>query len=165
MKKIFFITAIFCSSLFAVAQKPIDAQQKEQLETEKINFFTEKLGLTLDQTPKFWEIYNAYKSKDSDLRQKEVALRKKGDELTQDADFSAVIKDLSALDKERFDLRTAFQKDIAKVLTPKQVFLFLDAEKQYRELLLKRVKDINGEKNVTRRQIGDRTAVMRPVQK
>jgi len=149
MKKIFLIITICCSA-FAVAQQPTDNQRKEQLETEKINFFTQKIGLTLEQNPKFWALYNNFKKKNDELRNKEMLLRKKGATFTQDAEYAAAVKELRALEKERFELKTEFHKDIEKVLSPKQMFLFLDAEKQYKGLLMNKINHINHSRSANR---------------
>ena len=147
MKKIFLIITICCSTtIFAVAQTPVNPQHKEQLETEKINFFTQKIGLTLEQNPKFWALYNDFKKKQDELRKKEILTRKKGAALTQDAEYAAVVNELRMLEKERFELKTEFHKDIEKVLSPKQMFLFFDAEKQYKSLLIKKMNNINNKK-------------------
>ena len=149
MKKIFLIIAICCTSVLA-AQNDVTTQQKEQLETEKINFFTQKLGLTLEQNPKFWALYNDFKKKEGELRKKEMLTRKKGVVFTQDFEYSAAVKELCALEKERFELKTEFHKEIEKVLSPKQMFLFFDAEKQYKNLLINKINNINNRKTTKR---------------
>jgi len=147
MKKIFLIIVICCTSALA-AQNSGNTQQKEQqLETEKINFFTQKLGLTLEQNPKFWALYNDFKKKESELRKKEMLTRKKGAAFTQDAEYAAAVKELCSLEKERFELKTEFHKEIEKVLSPKQMFLFFDAEKQYKNLLINKIKNIDNKNN------------------
>lgn len=146
MKKIFLIITICCST-FVVAQQPTDNQRKEQLETEKINFFNQKLGLTLEQNPKFWVLYNDFKKKEGELRKKDMLARKKGAAFTQDAEYAALVKELYALEKERFELKTEFYKEIEKLLSPKQMFLFFDAEKQYKGLLIKKINNINNSKD------------------
>jgi len=143
MKKIFLIITICCSTFFAAAQVPNNVQQKEQLETEKINFFTEKIGLTLEQNPKFWALYNDFKKKQDELRKKDMLARKKGAALTQDAEYAAVVKELCTLEKERYELKAEFHKEIEKVLSPKQMFLFFEAEKQYKSLLMRKINNIN----------------------
>ena len=147
MKKIFLIITICCSAFFAAAQRPDNTQQKEQLETEKINFFTQKIGLTLEQNPKFWALYNDFKKKQDELRKKDMLARKKGAAFTQDAEYAAVIKEICSLEKERYELKAAFHKEIENVLSPKQVFLFFEAEKQYKSLLMRKINNINKGKN------------------
>jgi hypothetical protein len=144
MKKIFLIITYFFCYFFALAQQPVYEQRKEQLETEKINFFTEKIGLTLEQNPKFWTLYNNFKKQEGELRKKEMLLRKKGANITQETEFAVIVKDLLAVEKERFDLTIEFRKDIEKILSPKQMFLFFDAEKQYKSLLLKKINNAGG---------------------
>ena len=150
MKKIFLIITICCSAFFVTAQRPTNTQQKEQLETEKINFFTQKIGLTLEQNPKFWTLYNDFKKKQDELRKKEMLTRKKGAAFTQEAEYAAAVKELRTLEKERFELKTEFYKDIEKVLSPKQMFLFLDAEKQYKSLLMRKINNINTSKSTVK---------------
>jgi len=147
MKKIFLIITICCSAFFTAAQRPDNTQQKEQLETEKINFFTQKIGLTLEQNPKFWALYNDFKKKQDELRKKDMLARKKGAAFTQDAEYAAVIKEICSLEKERYELKAAFHKEIENVLSPKQVFLFFEAEKQYKSLLMRKINNINKGKN------------------
>jgi len=146
MKQIFLIITICCSTIFAVAQRPANTQQKDQLETERINFFNEKIGLTLDQNPKFWSLYNNYKKKNEALRKKERELREKCKTFTQDAEYTVAVKEFYALEKERFELKAEFHKEIERVLSPKQMFLFFDAEKQYKSLLIKKMNNITNSK-------------------
>ena len=150
MKKILLIITICCSAIFAVAQKPANTQQREQLETERINFFNQKIGLTLDQNPKFWTLYNNFKKKNEELRKKERELREKGKTLTQDAEYTAAVKEICALEKERFELKEEFQREIEKVLSPRQMFLFFDAEKQYKSLLIKKMNNISNGKSTNK---------------
>ncbi len=48
-------------SLKSYAQEDKDERSiREQIETEKIAFFTEKIGLTLKEAERFWPVYNEY---------------------------------------------------------------------------------------------------------
>src|SRR5690606_1029852 len=47
-------------------------QKKEQLKSMKIAFMTSELALTSAEAEKFWPIYNAYDSKQFELRQQKM---------------------------------------------------------------------------------------------
>jgi hypothetical protein len=44
-------------------QEKSERSIREQIETEKIAFFTEKIGLTLREAERFWPVYNEYWNK------------------------------------------------------------------------------------------------------
>ncbi|MGM0497580.1 MAG: hypothetical protein ACQESJ_06655 [Bacteroidota bacterium] len=69
-----FYSTIVITLFFSLISCSIYAQQegmnvREQIEKEKIAFFTEKIGLTIEEAKEFWPIYNEYWDKKNQLIQ------------------------------------------------------------------------------------------------
>ncbi|MFP4041584.1 MAG: hypothetical protein ACLFT6_02355, partial [Bacteroidales bacterium] len=59
-QKILILSICLLLSISAAGQEDKNQSIREQIQTEKIAFFTEKIGLTLQEAEKFWPVYNEY---------------------------------------------------------------------------------------------------------
>ncbi|MDR0828548.1 MAG: hypothetical protein LBN95_00340 [Prevotellaceae bacterium] len=146
MKKYLFTPLLFCFAIVSFAQNnQKQTAEKAKLAADRTEFFTQRIGLTAEQSPYFWEIYNTYKADDSKLLLQERDLRKKClENKLSDEEYNQSLEKLLQVDKDRYELRVKFYKKIDGFLTPKQKILLYDTVKQYRNHLLKK---INTKKN------------------
>lgn len=134
------ILVLIFSSLLAYSQDN-ERLTRTQIDNEKTVFFTRQLGLTQEQAPEFWRLYNEFQREDAELRQKEEELVERGmaGNLTE-SQYAQIQASIAANDKRKRELRENFNKQLEKVLTPKQMILFCKANKEYRGMLLQKLR-------------------------
>ncbi len=126
MKKYILILILSITTFIAKAQNDDPAKRAERVEALKIAFITQKLDLSVDEAQKFWPVYNRYES-----------------------DLKSVIKENRAnpdvLDDEEklLNLRKRYRGEFVKVIGPQKMNTLFGAEKEFRQALLKRLKNRN----------------------
>jgi hypothetical protein len=123
MKKYILILLILLGGFSGIrAQDPGDDTRAEKIQSLKIAFITQKLQLTSDEAEKFWPIYNQY---DNEIH----SLPKGGDVL--------------AIDQKIIDIRKKYQPSFAKVIGPQKLNKLFNAERDFRDILIRRLQNRN----------------------
>lgn len=131
MKKLLLIllTISFCLSAdITLAQNT----KREKIESLKIAFITKKLDLSPEDSQIFWPVYNQYQKEIGDLILLRRAARK-------DSDPDAIDEDLD-IEGKIVDVRKKYRKEFARVLSPEKINQFYQAEREFREELIKQLK-------------------------
>ena len=129
MKKyLLIILALVGSISFANAQKE-GGQRSEKIQALKIAFITQKLHLTSAEAEKFWPVYNEYTNEIRNLRLN----NKEGD----------------VLDNEQMllDIRKKYKPSFEKILGPQRINDLFNAEREFRNALIKRLKEQRQQNN------------------
>jgi len=125
---------IFCITLSASLFAQDHRERHEQIEAIKVAFITKKLDLTTDEAQKFWPVYNNY--------QKELmVLMKKRREDRQNSDIAPNDKinaDL-AYESNMLDLKKKYKKFYFKAIPAEKILLLYQAEREFREHLIKQL--------------------------
>jgi hypothetical protein len=121
MKKYLLIVfALFTFSL-ANAQNG-NGQRIEKIQALKIAFITQRLDLTSAEAEKFWPIYNDYEHELNNLRLN----YRNGDVLDNE--------------QKLLNIKKKYSPSFEKVLGPQKLNKFFNAEKEFRNILIKRLK-------------------------
>jgi hypothetical protein len=124
MKQFLFLITIFLASFSYTKAQPGNKQNRaDKIQALKIAFITQKLEFTSDEAQRFWPVYNRY---EADLKQALIDKRT-GDVLENEEKVLNV--------KKRY--RSEFIKVIGQ---PKTNSLF-NAEKEFRGVLMRRLKN------------------------
>ncbi|NEU07765.1 hypothetical protein GZH53_05530 [Flavihumibacter sp. R14] len=119
---------------------PLSAQDKsqryEQIESLKVAYITQKLDLSTSEAEKFWPVYNNYQQ---ELRviykqRREARAKQKADpnnKLDNELDFESRI----------LNIRKKYKDEFSKVLPPDKVLSYFNAEREFREQMIKELKD------------------------
>lgn len=119
---------------------PLSAQDKsqrsQQVESVKIAFITQKLNLNSSEAEKFWPVYNNYQKEMRELlKQRRDAKKKKDanadDKLDNELDFESRL----------LELRKKYKQEFSKVIPSEKVLQFYEAEREFREQMIKELKD------------------------
>lgn len=114
----------------------------KQISTDKKAMYVANLGLTEEESAKFWPIYDEYDAKQKPLQDRFVAnlnhFAAKYDTLT-DADAAAMLKEKMAIEKARDALRQKYTAKIAKVLPPKKALRFAQLETRIQIMMARSV--------------------------
>lgn len=119
MKKYLLSLFAIFTFFFASAQ---NGQRNEKIQALKIAFITQRLDLTSAEAEKFWPIYNEYEVEINNLR----ISNKTGDVLDNE--------------QKLLDIKKKYSPRFEKILRPQKLNKFFNAEKEFRNVLIKRLK-------------------------
>jgi len=122
-------------------------QNKERIEAQKVAFITNKLDLNSAEAEKFWPVYNDYFNQ---LKTKQKTWRDqhdfKPDDINKmsDAEASEFAEDQLNHEQEILDLRKDLITNLNGVISPQKILMLLDAEKEFRIELMRKVSHSRG---------------------
>lgn len=122
-------------------------QNKERIEAQKVAFITSKLNLSSAEAEKFWPVYNDYFDQ---LKTKKKAWRDaidfSPDNITEmsDAEAEEFTQDQMNHEQEMLDLRKDLITNLKGVISPQQILMLLEAEKEFRMELMRKVSHGRG---------------------
>jgi hypothetical protein len=107
----------------------------QRIEAIKVAFITKKLDLTTEEAQKFWPVYNNY--------QKELMVlmrKRREDRQKTDIDPNEKINVDLTYERRMLDLKKKYKKLYLKVIPAEKVLLLYQAEREFREHLIKQLK-------------------------
>jgi len=114
----------------------------KQVSTDKKAVYAANLGLTEEESAKFWPIYDEYEAKQKPLQDRFFAnlnnFAAKYDTLT-DADAASMLKEKMAIETEGALLRQKYTAKIAKVLPAKKALRYAQLETRIQNTLQRNV--------------------------
>ena len=114
----------------------------KQINTNKKAVYAENLGLTEQESAKFWPIYDEYEAKQKPLQDRFLAnlntFAEKYDTLT-DEEAAAILKEKMAIEKEGAALKQKYTAKIAKELPPKKALRYAQLETRVQNLVTRNV--------------------------
>lgn len=159
-KKFFFrnvmiavLMVMLCSSVNAQmfhggkSQKPNKQHQKENIEAMKVAFITRKLNLTTEEAKVFWPVYDEFEARKKELNQNAVSKYQKilTDSLTEKQATDLIDQQIIQAQK-MLDLRKEYLVKFKQILPSKKIAKLYDAEKNFRRLLMKELREKRKEK-------------------
>jgi len=103
----------------------------KQVNTDKKALYANNLGLTEEESAKFWPIYDEYEAKVKPLQDRLLVnineFVTKYDTLT-DAEAAAILREKMAIEKEREALKQKYTAKIAKTLPDKKALRYAQLE-------------------------------------
>ena len=119
MKK--YLLTLFTIFTFLLANAQ-NGQRIEKIQALKIAFITQRLDLTSAEAEKFWPLYNEYEREINNLRMS----NRNGDVLDNE--------------QKLLNIKKKYSPSFEKVLGPQKLNKFFNAEKEFRNVLIKRLK-------------------------
>jgi hypothetical protein len=139
MKKTITILINTLLGMGVFAQNP---RAKEKIESARIGFITERLGLTPDQAERFWPLYHEYRIRNQDAAVNYRQFRADVDPKVASDDESRRMVELELeLKQRRLDLEKEYSKKMLDVISTQQVASLRKAERDFRGILLRRLQD------------------------
>lgn len=146
-------------STVAVAQ-PQNAREK--IEAAKIALITERLNLTPEQAQKFWPVYNEYSKKQQELRRTFENAKRNHNAQTATDEETKKLLDLGIKTKEQaLQLEKQYSDRLLKVIDNRQLLGLRKAENDFKEMILKRLRD----QQMRREQMRDRVKNQQDMQR
>jgi|LakMenE01Jun11ns_1017448.scaffolds.fasta_scaffold9923907_2 hypothetical protein len=125
---------IFCLTLHVSLFAQHHRERNEQIETIKVAFITNKLDLTSEEAQKFWPVHNNYQKELMELMKKRREDRQKTD-ITPNDKINAEL----AFESKILDLKKRYKKLYSKVIPSQKILLLYQAEREFREHLIKQL--------------------------
>jgi hypothetical protein len=138
MKKLLILVVCLMSGIVAFAQEPEveqDTKAVEKINSLRIAYLSEKLGLTTEQAEKFWPVYREFSDKRRALRQELIDARK---QLKQGQDPNTderLVKLGLELKQRELDLEKTYSDRLLKVITAQQILSLRKAEGDFQLML------------------------------
>jgi len=117
--------------------------KKEQVESMKIAFITQKLDLSPEEAQQFWPVYNKYRDELDKLRENHHKnMEKAGKDLSglSDQEVEQFVDNEIAFRQTEVDILKKYHTQFKKVLPVKKVALFYRAEDEFKRELLRRMQ-------------------------
>lgn len=144
MKKTLVITAFFTlMSILLEAQKMKDmGKERNKIESARIAFITENLGLTPEQAERFWPLYHEYNNKKLEIREefKQAKIRMKNGNLT-DTDTQELLDLGTKLKEKELNVDKDYTERFQRVITNRQVLELRKADEDFKKILLRRIEN------------------------
>ncbi len=129
------------------AQNNTKKQLKSQIDSEKATFFTEQIGLTPNQAPKFWTLYNKFYAEEQVLRHnEEILIKEINDKALSDTQYEQILSKIKDNEAQQRKLQDQFHHALDNVLSKRQKILYYKATKEYRAVLLQKLKKYRNKK-------------------
>lgn len=129
---------------FAGQMTAQNLQQREQLESAKVAFITNRLSLTSETAQKFWPLYNEFNKKRNDIQiEKRIAmLEMNKSDINNERARELLNKEIESREKET-ELFKEYLTKFQKVITPVQVMKLMKAERDFNAEIIKRMQRRN----------------------
>ncbi len=123
-----------------------NSEKKQQIKALKVAFLTNELSLTSEEASKFWPIFNAFETKQQEIRStKTKSLIKKlsDDDLDKMSDKEAtnLLSQLENTDEELFTNRKKLILNLKGILSPIKLLKLKRAEDNFSKKLLQQYRN------------------------
>lgn len=123
---------------------PNKSRQKENIESLKVAFITNKLDLTPEEAQQFWPVYNQYSDKLQELRKKRRLENKEAKhnfEELSDTEIEQTVDNEIIFRQKEIDLQKEYHSKFKAILPIKKVAKLYQAEEQFKKVLLDKLRD------------------------
>ena len=142
------LSLVICFSFLAISSFAQGGQRydSEKIEAFKVTFFTQKLGLSVDEAKVFWPIYNDYQREQNTLRkahmQKMISFRKIAEiENLSDTQVQNLINNELNFKQRDLDIEKKYYGKLKSSLPIKTIGKYYRAQETFKRELLNRYKD------------------------
>ena len=147
MKRLYSI--IIISLFFSLLSCSIYAQKddinvREQIQKEKIAFFTEKIGLTIEEAKQFWPVYNEYWNKKNDLieeRKESMNYYIKHSDSMSKSELEDIADQYVNYRYKKGQLLKEYHEKFKEILPIEKVMRIYMADYDFKSYLLNKLKD------------------------
>ncbi|CAG0990912.1 MAG: hypothetical protein HND27_08165 [Bacteroidetes bacterium] len=137
----FILPAMLLLSAFSFAQK---STTKEEIEAMKVAFITKYVGLTPQESEKFWPIFNEYESKQKTLkttyRDFSVISIEEINKLS-DSELQKLIDNHGTIKQKEIELFNEYNSKFLSVLPVKKVAKLYLSREEFKKHLLQKIRE------------------------
>lgn len=136
LKKGILFLSLMCIAFMAHAQ---DGEMKDRVEAQFIGFITNKLELTSDQATAFFPLYREHKDQERSIKK---SMRPSGRMMNlSEEDAQSALNKMVDGEQQILDLKLTYLKKYQSILSAKQILQLYQAERSFKEELIKEVRN------------------------
>lgn len=145
MNKQFWIALLFagCFTLPGFGQifddEPMSGEARSKIQAARVAYITERLGLTPEESERFWPLYNEFETERDKIRGKYKAPRPI--ESMSDQEAESFINRHFEMEQELLNLKRDYFQRFKKAVSPRKAALFNKADREFRLEILKRLQE------------------------
>lgn len=122
-------------------------EQREHMEAMKIGYLTREMDLTVEESQKFWPIYNEMDKKLEALRkEKRLEMRDSLPDIDKmtDAEANAYVENHMSYRQRELDIHREYLKRFQGVLPPQKIVRLIRAQHEFKEHLIMMIREHRG---------------------
>ena len=137
----------YCLIIFFLGTRTVSSQNYEriqELQAQKVGFFTKKLQLTTREAQEFWPVYNDYQVRKNKIIQDRRSTTRyfiQNFNNLSEKETKEMTEKYMRLMKEESDLLFTYHEKFKEVLPIKKVMQIYIAEEQYKIFLLRQLRN------------------------
>jgi len=136
------VLTFIISGLQTKAQES-DKAREQQIKSQKIAFFTDKIGLTPDEAEKFWPIYNSYWEKKNNIiaeRKEKMTYFAKNSDNMSEQEMRNYADIYINYEIQLAELLNEYHEKFKEILPIKKVMKIYLADYEFKAYLLKKIR-------------------------
>ena len=141
MKKIIITALLLMSTLIVTAQAP-QGKKGERVQAMRVAMLSNALNLDEAIAQKFWPIFNTYSDAKKAIQQerKEYMQTISNARNLSDADIDKALNGIIVCAQKEVDLQKRYKSEFLRVISAKQLATLFQAEKDFKELLISKMR-------------------------
>lgn len=148
LKTIFSLGFILLLSLSLYSQERRE-KMKEQFESKRVAFLSDKLDLKPEEAQKFWPVYNMFNDEKEDLRQ---SLKEDRDTELEDKEAEVLLGKMIELEEEALSIKKNYIAKFKNVIGARKTLMLFRLDRQFKEGMMKEIRERRGDKKQRRRE-------------
>ena len=114
----------------------------ERIHAAKVAFITDRLHLSSEQSARFWPVYDRYEQEVKELRKRFLGRYNDGQRYPEtEQESRQLIDDNFDFQEQQLALKRKYKDEFLKILSPVQLASLYTAEREFKRILLDRLKD------------------------
>ena len=139
---------LFLISAFSYSQ---NTRKMERIKVLRIAYISNKLELSPAEAEKFWPVFNAFDTRQFDLRLKKkqlmFKLKPENSETFSDLEMKNLLYESEDLDNELQLNRKTFVKNLQGIISPQKILILKQLEEDFKNQILKQIKNRRQKRN------------------
>ncbi|MFT2007948.1 hypothetical protein ACMA1I_04670 [Pontibacter sp. 13R65] len=123
----------------AMAQTDNEKDRRENVESAKVAFLTDKMALTPDQAQKFWPVYKEFENKRREIYHSYKGSHRKKIEEMSDQEVKTMVEDLFVMKQKELNLEQEYAAKYQRVISTRQLAQLYKGEREFTKMLLKKL--------------------------
>ncbi|MDY6799671.1 MAG: hypothetical protein SVU94_00445 [Bacteroidota bacterium] len=137
------VMSFVISGLHSNAQESNKASKEQQIKSQKIAFFTDKIGLTPEEAEKFWPIYNRYWERKNNIianRKETMTQFAKNSENMSKKEMFQYADNYINYEMQLAELLDEYHDKFKEILSIQKVMKIYLADYEFKAYLLKKIR-------------------------
>lgn len=132
---------VLISTISYSQQSDRNDKRMERLKAQKIAFITSNLNLSVEESEKFWPVYNALQEELSELRSEMKAIRPSRDAEMTNKEAETFLNKSMDLEEKELSIRKAYISKLNNAIPMNKVAKLNMVEREFKHNMLEKIKE------------------------